>query len=130
MQRFLYLRDPLFVVGCAAYALNRWLIKPHVHAGFFHSHFNDCWLIACALPPILWLHRRLGLRSHDAAPQLSEIIPHLLFWSLLFEWIGPKFVRDTTGDPWDVLAYAVGAAVAGLWWHRHRWLTTRLCREF
>jgi hypothetical protein len=23
MQRFLYLRDPLFLVGCAAYAINR-----------------------------------------------------------------------------------------------------------
>jgi ubiquinone/menaquinone biosynthesis C-methylase UbiE len=27
MQRFHYCRDPLFVLGCAAYALNRWLLK-------------------------------------------------------------------------------------------------------
>jgi hypothetical protein len=123
MKRFLYLRDPLFLVGCATYALNRWLVKPHVHTGFFHSHFNDCWLIPCALPPILWLHRRLGLRSHDAPPQFSEILPHLVFWSLLFEWIGPKFVPHTTEDPLDALAYAAGAVLAGLWWHRQRWLS-------
>jgi hypothetical protein len=122
MRRFLYLRDPLFLTGCAAYAVNRWLVKPHVHTGLFHSHFNDLWLIPCALPPILWLHRRLDLRSHDNEPQISEIIPHLIFWSALFEWIGPKFVPHTTGDPLDMLAYAVGALLAGLWWHRERWL--------
>jgi hypothetical protein len=120
MQRFRYLRDPLFVAGCAAYVINRWLIKPHLHSGIFHSQFNDLWLIPCALPPILWLHRRLGLRTHDAPPQISEIVAHLVFWSLLFEWIGPKFVARTTGDPADVLAYVVGATAAGLWWHRER----------
>ncbi len=129
MRRFLYLRDPLFLLGCAAYATNRWLVKPHVHAGFFHSHFNDCWLIPCALPPVLWLHRRVGLRSHDCMPQVSEILWHLVFWSLLFEWIGPRVLERTTGDSRDVIAYAAGAVVAGLCWHSDRWLKFRLRYE-
>jgi hypothetical protein len=129
MGPFRYLRDPLFLLGCAAYATNRWLVKPHVAVRFFHDQFDDCWLIPCALPPVLWLHRRLGLRAHDAAPQSSEIGLHLVFWSVLFEWLGPKFVPHTTGDPWDVLAYAAGAVMAALWWHRHRWLQPRPCHE-
>jgi hypothetical protein len=120
MRPFLYLRDPLFLMSCAAYAINRWLIKPHLHTGMFHSYVNDLWLIPCALPPILWLHRRLGLRTHDGAPQISEILLHLVFWSALFEWIGPKFVVHTTGDPFDVLAYSVGATLAAVSWHRSR----------
>jgi hypothetical protein len=126
MRRFRYLGDPLFLLGCAAYALNRWLIKPHVHAGFLHSQFNDLWLIPCALPPILWLHRALGLRAHDQVPQWSEILPHCAFWSVLFEWIGPKLVPRATGDPWDVVAYVVGALLAGFWWQRDRWLARRV----
>jgi hypothetical protein len=122
MRRFGYMRDPLFLIGCAAYTINRWLVKPRVHHGFFHSHFNDLWLIPCALPPILWLHRRLGLRSSDEPPQLLEIFCHLVFWSLLFEWIGPKFVRHTTADPFDALAYVIGAIIATIWWHRERLL--------
>jgi hypothetical protein len=122
MRRFIYVRDPLFLLGCLAYALNRWLVKPHVHGGFLHSYFNDCWLIPCALPPILWLHRRLGLRSHDLPPGVGEIASHLIFWSLLFEWIGPKFVAHAVGDPFDAVAYAIGAIVAGWWWHRERWV--------
>src|SRR5690349_16403516 len=116
MRRFRYLHDPLFLACCVAYALNRWLIKPHLHSGFLHSHFNDLLLIPCALPPILWLHRKLGLRAHDEAPTLLEIASHVVFWSVLFEWLGPKFVAHTTADPLDVLAYLAGAMLAGVWW--------------
>src|ERR1043165_1488045 len=123
MQRFRYCRDPLFFVGCVAYAINRWLLKPHTSNGFFHGYFNDLWLIPCALPPILWLHRRLGLRRNDNHPQISEISLHLIFWSVLFEYIGPKFMPHTVGDPLDVLAYTVGALVAGTWWNRQRFVS-------
>lgn len=118
MRRFAYCLDPLCLVGCAAYAINRWLVKPCVPAGFFHGSFNDLWLVPCALPPLLWLHRRLGWRTHDGSPQWSEIGLHLGCWSVLFEGIGPRFMPHTTGDPWDVVAYALGALVAGLWWQR------------
>ena len=37
-----------------------------------------------------------------------------------FEYIGPKLMPHAVGDPLDVVAYAVGALVAGLCWHwRH-----------
>jgi len=116
MRRFLYCRDPLFLIGCAAYALNRWVLKPHLTSRFLHNYFNDLWLIPCALPPILWLHRRLGLRADDNYPRVTEIALHFVFWSVLFEYIGPKFMPHTVGDPLDVVAYAVGAIVAGIWW--------------
>ncbi len=115
---FQYYRDPLFLLGCSAYAINRWLIKPHVHAGFFHDHFNDCWLIPCALPLVLWSHRRLGLRPPDDPPGGFEIAAHLAFWSLLFKWIGPKILAGVTPDWWDVPCYWAGGLVAWLWWHR------------
>ncbi len=120
MTRFRYWTNAPFLVASGAYLLNRWVVKPRVHLSFFHSYFNDLWLIPCALPPILWLHRQLGLRSHDRVPQISEIFFHLIFWSLFMEWLGPRFIPRATGDPWDALAYAVGALGAGLWWHRDR----------
>lgn len=120
MRRFAYGLDPLCLVGCAAYILNRWWVKPQVAGRFLHGHFNDLWLIPCALPPLLWLHRRLGWRTHDAPPQWSEIALHLVFWAVLFEGIGPRLMPRVTGDPWDVAAYAVGGVLAGIWWHRRR----------
>ena len=126
MRPFRYLRDPLFLTGCAAYALNRWALKNHTHSAFLHSYFNDLWLIPCALPPVLWLHRMLGLRGHDHPPQLAEILAHLAFWSLLFEWIGPRLAARATGDMLDVLAYAAGALLACCWWQRGRVLDSSL----
>lgn len=116
MKRFAYLWDPLFLVGCALYAANRWLIKPHVHSGFFHNWFADCLLIPCALPVMLLIHRRLGLRAHDRPPTAAEIAGHFIGWSVLFEIIGPH-IMHTTGDPWDAVAYAAGGVLAYCWWH-------------
>jgi hypothetical protein len=120
VRRFRYLLDPLFVICCALYALNRWEIKPHTHITFFHSWFNDVLLIPCALPPVLLLHRWVGLRDHDGPPTAVEIAGHWLGWSILFEVICPRFMPHTTGDPWDVAAYAVGSVISYLWWHRPR----------
>jgi hypothetical protein len=114
---FRFCADGLFLVGCSAYALNRWVLKPRIHSRFLHGHFNDLWLIPCALPPLLWLHRKLGIRS-GLPPSALEIAGHLCLWSLLFEWIGPKFWSRATADPWDVLCYWVGGTLAWLWWHR------------
>lgn len=121
MPRFRYLRDPLFLFSCAAYAINRWLLKPHLHSGFLHSHFNDLLLIPCALPPVLLVQGWLKLRPRDEGPRLGEILFQLCLWSILFEWIGPWLMAHTTGDPWDVAAYVAGGLFAGLWWQRHRW---------
>ena len=95
------------------------MLKPRVHSAFLHDHFNDLLLIPCALPPLLLMQRWLRLREHDRMPTAGEIILYLVVWSILFEWIGPQIMPGrTVGDPWDVVAYAVGAILAGLWWHR------------
>jgi hypothetical protein len=119
VRRFNYVFDWLCLLCCALYAANRWVIKPHTHIVFFHSWFNDTLLIPCALPPLLWLHRRLGLRTHDQPPTPMEIAAHVVGWSILFEVIGPHIMR-TTGDPWDAVSYAVGGTIAGFWWWRAR----------
>jgi len=125
VSRFAYLRDRLFWLGVALYALNRWWLKPHFHTAFLRGYFNDLWLIACALPPLLWLHRRLGLRGHDLPPTFAEITFHFVVWSAVCEGIAPHWIKRATGDWWDVAAYGVGALIAGLWWNRkllrNRW---------
>ncbi len=117
MKAFGFWRDPLFLIGCAAYALNRWWLKPHFRSNFLHSYFNDLWLIPCALPLVLYVHRRLALRS-DLPPTLTEVISHLILWSALFEWWGPQLLPSATGDVRDVVCYWAGGLLAWLWWNR------------
>lgn len=106
------------MISCVAYAANRWIIKPRIGPGIFHDHFNDLWLIPAALPLILWLQRICRLRTHDEFPTAGEISLHLILWSVLFEVIGPRFIK-TTGDWKDVIAYTIGAALAWIWWSKH-----------
>lgn len=115
VKRFGYVFDPVFLVSCALYALNRWLIKPHCGLPFFHNWFNDILLIPCALPPVLLTHRWLGLRATDQPPTAGEVAAHWVGWSVLFEVIGPH-ILPTTGDPWDVAAYGAGALGAFACW--------------
>jgi hypothetical protein len=116
VKRFRYFFDPLCLVCCALYALNRWEIKPHTHLAFFRFWFNDSLLIPCALPPLLQVYRWLKLRTHDDRPSSAEIFGHLVLWSALFEWIGPHLMRGTTGDWRDVVAYSVGGLAAFICW--------------
>ena len=117
-RRFRYLADPLFLGAVILYALNRWWLKPRFGAAspFLHDHFNDCLLIPVALPPLLWIFRKLRLRTHDGMPTLSEVLEWTLVWSLLFEWVFPRFFHLGTADLGDVLSYAAGAVLsAGFW---------------
>jgi hypothetical protein len=120
LNAFGYLRDRLFLLACSLYAINRWAVKPHVHSPFLRGHFNDLLLIPCALPPLLLMERWLKLRKHDLPPTPAEILRTWFVWSILFEVIGPHIMRWTTGDPWDIAAYAAGAILAGVWWQRQR----------
>lgn len=129
MKIFTYWRDPLFVVCCLLYGLNRWGLKPRIHSAFLHDHFNDLLLIPCALPILLLMQRWLGLREDDRPPSAGEIALYVVLWSVLFEVIGPRLVSFSVGDPWDAVSYAVGGVFAGCWWHRERLFKQRRANE-
>ena len=129
VRRFGYLSDRLFLLCCSLYALNRWLIKPHVHNQFLRYHFNDLLLIPCALPPLLLLERWFRLRAHDEVPTAGEIALNLIVWCILFEVVGPHLFRRATGDPWDAVAYVTGGILAGLWWNRELLFNRRFTDE-
>ena len=126
MRQFRYWRDPLCIAACLAYAANRWVLGPNFAMGpFMRGHFADCLLIPAALPLVLWLQRRLGLRTHDAPPGGGEILLHLAIWAFIAEGAGPWLTHHGTADWWDVLAYSAGAAVCSAFWQRRE----MPCRE-
>jgi hypothetical protein len=118
VTRFRYSFDPLCLVASGSYAVNRWLIPATLKGAFLRGHFADVLLIPAALPPMLWLQRRLGMRPADDAPAWSEIVLHLIVWSIAAEVIAPQLFARATADVWDVVAYAGGALLAGIFWHR------------
>ena len=116
MSRFRYGLDPLCVAACVAYAIVRWIVRPHADSLFWQGYATDCLLIPAALPLLLWVQRCLGLRNDDSFPAWREIAFVFAAWSVTAEAIAPRLFSRATGDWHDVLAYGVGALVAGAWW--------------
>jgi hypothetical protein len=115
---FAYLADKTFLAACFLYAANRLWGKPFIGEAvhFLRNHLDDCLLIPAALPPLLYVFRRLGLRRDDSPPRLREIAEWTFLWSIVFEWLFPRFLHRGTADWWDVLAYTAGALVSWLVW--------------
>jgi hypothetical protein len=118
VKRYPYLADPLWLGACLLYAVNRGWWREALGLPFFTGQFNDLLLIPCALPVLLWVQRHLGLRGHDRFPEPGEVAFHLVVWSVIAEGIGPQLMPWAVSDLRDVVAYAVGGLLAGLWWHR------------
>lgn len=119
--RYLYLRDPVFLTSVALYFVNRFIAKPleGLHGGFFHNWGNDLLCIPLFLPICLWFYRRIGLRTNDGYPTRFEMLSHLIVWSYYFVWAAPRMggiYSWKVSDPWDVLAFSAGTAVAALFW--------------
>lgn len=115
---FRYLLDPLFLLAVSGYAVNKWFICRELAPSniFVHGYLNDLLLIPAALPPLLFVHRKLGIRVHDDPPSLFEIGLHAVIWSVFLEIIGPPLYGVGTADLWDAVAYATGGLLAWCAW--------------
>jgi hypothetical protein len=80
------------------------------------NHLDDCLLIPAALPPLLYMFRKLGLRRHDSPPSIREVAEWTILWAFAFEWAFPRFLHRGVSDLRDVLGYATGALVSWLLW--------------
>jgi len=117
-RHFGYWRDPICLGAIAIYIGYRWLIPVAGQTSFWSGHFADVLLIPAGLPLWLFLERRIGWRSDDQMPRWREIAFALVTWTVAAELIAPRMFSQATGDAWDAVAYACGAAIAGLLWQK------------
>jgi hypothetical protein len=78
------------VGGVAAYFINRFGVKPFVHGVFAHTSLNDLLCVPFWVPIMVFAMCKFGLRKHDGAPTLAEIVIPLLMWSYFFEIAPPE----------------------------------------
>ena len=119
-RKFRYLLDPLFLACVGLYCLNRYAIRPNCDVYFFHAWLNDLICIPFWVPIMLAGMRLVRLRRHDGPPTYLEIVVPLVIWSWLFEIYLPNLSMQSPpyhADPWDIVAYSIGALFAGCFWH-------------
>lgn len=119
MKPFRYLRDPLFLVCLGLYFINRLVLKPFIPNPISQSYLNDLICIPFWVPIMLWTMRVIRIRRDDRPPLAHEILIPLIIWSIAFELIAPysdRYRGLAYSDPLDILCYACGALIAGLFW--------------
>jgi hypothetical protein len=118
---FAYLKDPLFLVCFSVYWIHRVLKYFDLSTPFLSGYLND---VICApfwVPILVWVIKKTGLRPQDHPPSAAEIVIPVLIWTALFEVVLPAqqvWKIPTVADPYDVLAYWLGALLSVLFW---RW---------
>lgn len=118
-MRFRYLKDPLFVFCVLLCFANRWVLKPYFPNTFFRGYLNDVICLPFWVPIMLFIMRRIRLRTDDLPPQSWELLIPLLLWSWVFEMYLPStetFRGLAISDYRDILSYASGALFAGVFW--------------
>lgn len=123
--RFRYLFDPLCIGSIAAYAINRFALKPlGVAEPFVHGYVNDLLCLPIFLPISLGLQRLARVRKHDDPPRLWETLQHAAVFSIVFEVLLPRLPDYfiSRADALDAVAYFVGGIAAWAWW---RWRANR-----
>jgi hypothetical protein len=114
-MRFKYLLDPLFLGCLLAYFFNRMVLKTVSSHSFFRDYFNDVICVPLLVPPMLLVARILHLRSHDDPPLPHEVFVPTIVWAIMYEIVLPAssdWGGNAISDPYDVLAYVIGACIA------------------
>jgi hypothetical protein len=117
--RFRYLADPVCIISLIIYPINRFILKPHHVGGWFtHGYLNDVLCLPLFVPMILYFEHLIGLRKHYGFPRAWEIFQNWAAFSIVFQLVIPRFPKTfiTAGDPCDMLAYAIGGVIAGVYW--------------
>ncbi|BCM93784.1 hypothetical protein IAD21_05675 [Abditibacteriota bacterium] len=111
-------RDPVCLASWALYLLNRFVWVPRFghELPFLSEHLDDLLLVPAALPPFVWARQCLGLRHVSGTPTVREVGVVTFIASVVFEWLGPKYLGHSVGDWNDVAVYWLGALFGGGWW--------------
>lgn len=120
-MRFAYLRDPLFVACFVVYWVHGALANHGMSTPLLRGYLNDVLCVPFWLPMMLWVARKLRIRSHDHSPDAVEIVVPLVVWSIVFEVVPLQEIWHVpaAADPFDVLAYCLGAMIAVAFWRWH-----------
>ena len=118
-MRYRYLSDPLFLFCLSLYSANRWILKPYFPDEFPRSYLNDLICLPFWIPIMLFIMRKVGLRTDDLTPKSYEILIPLVIWSWVFEAFLPRldfFEGLAVSDHRDILCYTLGAFLAAVFW--------------
>ena len=88
------------------------LILNNIHIRLMDYYLDDLLVFPILLPVIGWVRMKLGWSDTTSLPGYLITIS-VVIYCLWFEVISPYAFHQGNSDPWDVVAYSLGAI--GVW---------------
>jgi hypothetical protein len=116
-QRIAPLTHPLFILAVVLAAINQWLESRSIFLPLVHSYMDDflCFPIVFSVGLTSY---RLVLSSEKYVLRPIQIWPVVILYTLVFEFILPRYSDVYTSDWRDGIAYICGTVVFLKWINR------------
>jgi hypothetical protein len=101
-------QNPLVLGSTFLYVLHSVLRQFFPEPWFLQFYLNDLLCMPIVLGAAIFLQRNLVLRQPAYALTGYQIAIVVIYWSVMFEGVIPKFVERYTADIFDVIAYSLG----------------------
>jgi hypothetical protein len=87
---------------------------------FFTHYLDDVLIIPITATTALWLQRRFIVRNNEFQFSKFTLTLLVVYFTIAFEWIIPRFSTHFTADAWDIAAYTTGACLFHLFINKRR----------
>lgn len=104
------IKNPLFLISCLLFWVNQLLEKQfEIFIPWVHAYLDDLLVKPVVLGITLQVFRWIHPQKDQFIFTKVQILVGWLYFSFLFEFLLPKWSDLYTADPWDILAYGIGA---------------------
>jgi hypothetical protein len=103
------LRHPFFGIACGLYLALKATRSSALRLPIVHDYLADFLCMPVVMGIALAILRRWVSRDEGSTLSSALMVGTVLLYSFLFEYWFPSISPNFTADPWDVLAYALGA---------------------
>lgn len=108
------LKHPLFIISMLLAAGNQVMERNGIFLTFIHAYLDDLLCFPIVLSVGLAAYRVI-LRDSSYTLSHWQVWPAVVLYAVVFEWVLPSYSPIYTADPFDVVAYAIGAMVFMRW---------------
>ncbi len=105
------LLHPLFVIAVLLFLLNQWLEHQGIYVPLLFSYLDDLLVMPIVLTLTLLFQRYVTFKDPGYTFSTWHVLVAIVYFSLIFEVVLPRYSSRYTADPLDVLAYAAGGAL-------------------
>lgn len=104
-----------FWFSSVVFTLNQLIERADYHIPWVHSYLDDILCPGIVLGLALFFQQQVTFRNSAYQFGWGHALFFVFWYSLLFEGLFPLYDTRHHSDPWDVLAYALGAVFFMRW---------------